>query len=238
VSYDKARAVKYAESQIGVTESPHGSNCQPYSDWQYGVRCPPGFVFGREATHGDKGFSYTESMESWARAQGLWRDASWRAQPGDWIIFDWNGDGMTDHVEVVKYDDGNRVMTIGGNTSNAVLYRTRDRRYLTGFVALSAAKQAVQPIDPNVLAYLKKLADWKNRICAPETPDGMHGALTQGMTNSNVTILNNLLLARKANIYNLATRRAVYVFKRGNDLSNTVGDVFGCEAATAMLRPQ
>jgi hypothetical protein len=124
-----------------------------------------------------------------------------------------------------------------------VLYRTRDRRYLTGFVALSAAKQAVQPIDPNVLAYLKKLADWKNRICAPETPDGMHGALTQGMTNSNVTILNNLLLARgllarKSNTYGAPTRRGVYVFKRGNDLSNTVGDVFGCEAATAMLRPQ
>lgn len=162
MSYDAPTAVQYAQSQVGFHETPDGSNCNPYSDWQYGVRCPGGgwcisfasrctveggFRFDG-ATHGDRGFSYTEAAEAWARPRGLWRDRSWRAQPGDWVIFDWNGDGRTDHGEVVHTDDGQWLVLIGGNTSNAVKWRKRDRTYVVGFVAFSQSDQVVAPPPP------------------------------------------------------------------------------------------
>lgn len=42
------------------------------------------------------------------------------AQPGDMIIFDWQGDGNPDHVGIVESVNGNSITTIEGNSSDAI----------------------------------------------------------------------------------------------------------------------
>jgi len=161
MTYIIPKSIQYAQSQVGVVEVPWGSNCQGYSDWQYGVRCPGGgwcISFASKvtveggyrfegATHGERGFSFTGAAEAWARSKGLWRDKNWRAKPGDWGIFQWDG-GQTDHGEVVYEDDGAWIVFIGGNTSNAVKYRKRDRHFIVGFVAFSESDQVAAPPPP------------------------------------------------------------------------------------------
>lgn len=162
MSYKPSDAMAYARRQVGFQEVPDGSNCNPYSEWQYGVRCPGGgwcmsfasvctvaggFRF-EGATHGARGFSFTEAVEAWARPRGLWREKSWRAKAGDWAIFEFGGGYPTDHGELVDTDDGVWMVLIGGNTSNAVKYRTRDRKHVVGFIAFSESDQVAAPPAP------------------------------------------------------------------------------------------
>lgn len=92
------------------------------------------------------------------------------------------------------------------------------------------------PVDPAVLAALKKLLEWQQRVDANPLHLGDH--------NGDVTILNQLLVKRallspKApmNTYTKQTRDAVVHFKKLEKLSNTVGHTFGGEAAAAILKP-
>src|SRR5260370_8782499 len=41
---------------------------------------------------------------------------SWQAEPGDIVLFDWNGDGVADHTEIVTGYQGGVLFTIGGNS--------------------------------------------------------------------------------------------------------------------------
>lgn len=252
MSYSAAKSIAYAQSQIGVTEVPNGSNCQGYSEWQYGVRCPPGgwcmsfasrvtveggFIFDG-ATHGERGFSFTESAEQWARARGLWRDKNWKASPGDWVIFDWDG-GLTDHGEVVEADDGTMLVTIGGNTSNAVKHRLRDRLRVTGFVAFSASEQAAPAIDPKEVARLVAMDKWRHRVHAK--------ALRFGDKNHDVEILNNLLRRnhflywwQRGDTFGKATRTGNVKFKNtvphlASQSAPAKGETFGGDAADALV---
>lgn len=45
------------------------------------------------------------------------------AQPGDIVLFDWDGDGVKDHIGIIKSTDGGKVVTVEGNTSNQVANR-------------------------------------------------------------------------------------------------------------------
>ena len=53
--------------------------------------------------------------------------------PGDIIIWDWDGDGLTDHIGFVNYSDGDYLQTIEGNHGNYVT--TVDRSNYWGCVA-------------------------------------------------------------------------------------------------------
>ena len=41
---------------------------------------------------------------------------SWQAEPGDIVLFDFNGDGVADHTEIVTGYHGGELFTIGGNS--------------------------------------------------------------------------------------------------------------------------
>ena len=61
------------------------------------------------------GFAYCPDAVDFGNAHGGAR-ASWEAQAGDIALFDWNGDGVADHTEIVTaYQDG-VLFTIGGNS--------------------------------------------------------------------------------------------------------------------------
>lgn len=245
MSYDKNATVAWAKTQVGFHEGPNNKN--PYSLWQYGssynpwcasFQCMAQYMGGyrfKNCSYGEKGEAYTPTEALRAQQQGTWRNKWWRAQPGDAVLFDWGNNGLIDHVEIVVYDDGNRIVTIGGNTSDGVYYRTRDRSYVAGFWALSEDKQAKPPIDFVALAALIKLVAWKRRVAK--------NPLHQGQLSNDVSILCDLLiskglLAKKSNIYTKAVRSAVHHFKILYKLSNDDGRVFGGEAASALLKPR
>lgn len=45
------------------------------------------------------------------------------AQPGDIVLFDWDSDGLSDHVGLVESNEGSYLQTIEGNTSGGIVTR-------------------------------------------------------------------------------------------------------------------
>jgi hypothetical protein len=60
----------------------------------------------------------------WFEKRGLYKDSSYIPAPGDIIFFDWEQDGISDHVGIVEYVESEVVHTVEGNTSNSVARRS------------------------------------------------------------------------------------------------------------------
>lgn len=169
------------ESQSGYHEGPNNENdftkwqtddawsgaawCDSFAQW--GAAGNGGFVWQDTCQFGPKGDAYCPYTVRHAQDFGLWVDKSSAAQPGWQILFDWTGDGVADHIGTVVEDRGDgRIVTIEGNTSDAALYRLRDRTYVLGFVALTDDAPAPPPApapadydgphDPDLVWYLRK----------------------------------------------------------------------------------
>lgn len=115
-----------ARSQIGFHEG--ASNENPYGDW-YGVPNAPYCAMGISwcfaqvglshliAAQTPKGFSYNPAALPWFQRQGLVVNKM-QGQPGDLVFFDWNGDGVVDHVEMLEAASPGGITTIGFNTGS------------------------------------------------------------------------------------------------------------------------
>ena len=115
-----------ARTQIGFHEG--ASNENPYGIW-YGVPNAPYCAMGISwcfaqvglshliAAQTPKGFSYNPAALPWFQRQGMVVNKM-QAQPGDLAFFDWNGDGVVDHVELVEAASLGGLTTIGFNTGN------------------------------------------------------------------------------------------------------------------------
>ena len=72
--------------------------------------------------------------------KGIWVGNS-TPQPGDIITFDWNLDGLADHIAIVEKVEGDKVITIEGNTSDRNLDESKvvrkshklSARYIIGY---------------------------------------------------------------------------------------------------------
>ena len=53
------------------------------------------------------------------KAAGRWLPGGSAPAPGDIVFFDWDGDGVSDHVGIVESCDGSTVRTIEGNSDDA-----------------------------------------------------------------------------------------------------------------------
>lgn len=110
-----------AQSQIGVKESPSGSNRVKYSQW-YGMIGPwcdmfvswcanvagVGNVVGK--------YAYCPTHVNYFKAKGWWHGPEYQPQPGDIIFF--GRRGVACHVGIVERRNGSySVTTIEGNTS-------------------------------------------------------------------------------------------------------------------------
>jgi hypothetical protein len=132
-------------------------NANPFSLWMgYGTSHLPwcgafanycavtaGFRWPSYCQFNYKGDGYVPLSEQHAKEMGLWRDKHSHAKPGWQVIYDWTFDGVADHIETVLQDSDNQntLVTIGGNTGDAVQYKLRDRTYIRGFIALDEAGQ-------------------------------------------------------------------------------------------------
>jgi hypothetical protein len=120
-------ALRYARKQIGVTESPPGSNRGPLIDkWNRAVGTPPGpnaFWCGAfaNACLVAAGFTPKPWMKSCIQieqhARGGVEGWSWHAspEPGDLVLY--SEKGVAGHVGVVERLEGGTLVTIEGNTS-------------------------------------------------------------------------------------------------------------------------
>ena len=55
----------------------------------------------------------------WFMERGQWQDGSFTPEAGQIIFFDWEGDGLTDHVGIVERVENGTVYTVEGNSGDA-----------------------------------------------------------------------------------------------------------------------
>lgn len=154
--------VAKAATQIGVKESPAGSNMQKYGK-AYGWNGVPWccqfvwWVFrecGASSLFYDgKKVAYCPYVVTWAKRAGLWLGRTANPQPGDIVLFA-GSNGVASHIGIVeKRNSASQVQTIEGNTSTtsndnggAVMRRTRNYNttsssfHVLGFVRPKYAK--------------------------------------------------------------------------------------------------
>lgn len=64
----------------------------------------------------------------WFMDRGQWQDGSFEPSAGHIIFFDWEGDGVTDHVGIVERAENGTVYTVEGNSGDT----RRQNRYAIG----------------------------------------------------------------------------------------------------------
>jgi hypothetical protein len=157
---ERAAAVNWAKSRVGVVEHPPESNQGPFiTKWQELSGYPGGGVawcqcFANASAYvGSKKRinpawfgGYTVAVVDMADRgeHGLKRISLDEARPGDWVYFNWPGGDSVDHVGLFMHRDGDTVYTIEGNTSSGnsgsqsngggVFRRTRDRSLIAAVV--------------------------------------------------------------------------------------------------------
>lgn len=123
-----AAMVAVAQSQIGSVGG------EPYWSWwglDYRVEWCAMFVSWCADQCGYLDSGVLPKMEGvlpfidWFRERCQWQDCDYKPIPGDIIFFDWEGDGVADHVGIVEKVDGDFIYTIEGNTDD----QCRENRY-------------------------------------------------------------------------------------------------------------
>ena len=132
-----ARAIlEKALGFVGTKEDPAGSNNVIFNTAYYGHAVQDGvpkgasypwccvfvwyifYVCGASGLFFDgKKTAYCPAVESWGRGAGL-AVATKDARPGDIVLFDWNHNGVADHIGfIVENLGGGKFTTVEGNTS-------------------------------------------------------------------------------------------------------------------------
>ncbi len=146
-----------AQAEVGVREEPAGSNngariaeyrtatagsgvgpwCSYFVSW---VTAQAGVPIGPTG----QGEGWVPNVERWGKDTGRWiaPNAGIPPQAGDIVIFDRNGDGLTDHIGIVtgaRPDGG--IDTVEGNSSDAVSRRSYGAGQWSGIVRVTPAGQ-------------------------------------------------------------------------------------------------
>jgi len=68
-------------------------------------------------------FAYCPYGVNWFKEKGAWQDRYYTPSPGDVIFFDWEQDGIADHVGIVEKVENGLVHTVEGNINDSVVQR-------------------------------------------------------------------------------------------------------------------
>lgn len=68
-------------------------------------------------------FSYCPVGIEWFQKRGQWQASGYTPAAGDIVFFDWDGDGISDHVGIVESCDGTTIHTIEGNSGDRCVRR-------------------------------------------------------------------------------------------------------------------
>jgi hypothetical protein len=124
----RADLVRRAHADIGIEESATQSNRSPYLDEiarEFGS--PVGsawcaLILGRwcrnvGAAIPPREVGAVRAWQRWAQGEGLWKPKAHTPLPGDIAVWDYNPDGLGDHIGVVVRVHARGPRTIEGNTS-------------------------------------------------------------------------------------------------------------------------
>ncbi len=141
---DLQRFLDWCARQVGTAEQPKGSNNVIYNTRYYGGPVSGGaypwccaFVWcgfdelGLSALFcGGEKTAYCPFVVNWARQHGRWVSGGY--QPGDLLLYDWNADGVADHIGVCVAVSGAQLTTVEGNVDEAVCRLTRSAAAVMG----------------------------------------------------------------------------------------------------------
>ncbi len=68
-------------------------------------------------------FAYCPDGLQWFMDNDKFMDRNYTPAPGTIIFFDWQGDGVSEHVGIVEYADENTIHTVEGNISDSVVQK-------------------------------------------------------------------------------------------------------------------
>ena len=165
--------LKLAQSQIGYKEDPQtGYNKYNLAYYGYNSDAPWCVVFiwwlctkikAPELFYGGKKTASCGTLFSYYKSLGQTVTFS-EAKPGDWVEFTFDGVEHC-HIGVLKAKDGNNVITIDGNTSDAsssnggeVLERKRNKKYIYGII------RPPYKVEPEEVWYTVKKGDTLTKI--------------------------------------------------------------------------
>ena len=187
-----------ARKELGVKESPAGSNRTKYGAW-YGLDGQPWCMMFIQWVFAHAGVPLPVKTASCgafmraAQAHGRWVTSNY--QPGDIVIYDFPGGGATDHCGIVEQLAGGGIMAIEGNTGsgNDADGGQVQRRIRSNKVILGAFRPAydIEEKEDEVVTY-KYLKDVPEKF-RPIINDLMTAGIIQGDgrdPNGNGDIIN------------------------------------------------
>lgn len=169
------KVLQTAANEVGTVSNPNTMN-NKYNKWYYGgnVNSPKlhwcvvfvAWVLEqcgiRSLLCGGTKTAFVPYVVNYAKKHGQWVEKN--LQPGDLIIFDWNGDGSGDHIGIVETvnSDGSYV-TIEGNTTDGknkscVARKTRKGKSILG--AYRPKYVQTTRVPDSVPAWAKEAWDW------------------------------------------------------------------------------
>ena len=192
------KLLSLAQSEIGVKESPAGSNRVKYNTAYYGREVSGAgypwcctfvwWLFQRAGAsdlfYGGGKTAYCPALLTYHKNQAVRKDY----RPGDVIFFNFSGKASAAHVGICETWDGKNITTIDGNTGSkneanggGVMRRTRNKKYIVG--AYRPAYQEEEMLTQLQFDHL--MADWLARQSErPESPWGkMPEAKRLGITD-------------------------------------------------------
>lgn len=118
------KTLSVAGGELGTRETDAAFAGKPYNNGSAWCAAFTSWVWneaGYDVTWTD--FDYVPDVWNDAEVLGLRRNNTAEAQPGDLIVFDWEGDGTPDHIGIVEAVNGGKIHTIEGNSSDQVARR-------------------------------------------------------------------------------------------------------------------
>ncbi|MFO0598281.1 MAG: peptidoglycan-binding protein [Myxococcaceae bacterium] len=139
----RARVLDAARAEVGTTESGNNRGAALKYARSFGrgaeAWCADFVSYVMRQSGGRMNEPYCPSVVDQLKAAGNWKGRS-NPQPGDLVLFDWDGDRSADHIGIVeRVNADGSIATIEGNTSNpqtgqeGVWRRTRSMSTVLGF---------------------------------------------------------------------------------------------------------
>lgn len=163
------KIISLAKKQVGVKESPAGSNNVKYNTAYYGRPVKGSdypwccsFIWWLFKTldasnlfYDGKKTAYCPAVVSWAKKKKIWKKNT-EGKAGDLAFFNWSGGTTAQHIGlVIKKNSNGTYQTVEGNTSvtsndngGAVMIRTRNKSCILGFARPKYAAETKKETKP------------------------------------------------------------------------------------------
>ena len=125
--------------------------------------------------------AYCPTAMAWAKKAGLWVTSGYRE--GDILLYDWNGNGVADHIGYCIRWDGSKAVAIEGNADDAVTMQTRYAKNILGAIrpkyddAVPAVSTSKPEGGETVVAKVTKTCT----VTLPQLQTGSEGSAVLGL---------------------------------------------------------